>query len=172
MTLPTIRVQQILFTTGFLGDNVLLAGGGDEGTFLTVLAAWAGGGWWGGSAVGMAGCCRRTVLGVEFSLGAPLVREMEPALPRRGWGWGSSSSSSFGWFVPIVVLEELRLWNRIVFLIGHSTPVSLYFRLFNTVDSKQIRVRYKSLPWLDSNRGPLATEATALPTEPQPLPTG
>ena len=25
--------------------------------------------------------------------------------------------------------------------------------------------------WLDSNRGPLVSEATALPTEPQPLPT-
>ena len=29
---------------------------------------------------------------------------------------------------------------------GHSQPLSLYFRLFNTVDSKQINVRYKSLP--------------------------
>ena len=25
--------------------------------------------------------------------------------------------------------------------------------------------------WLDSNHGPLVSEATALPTEPQPLPT-
>ena len=41
----------------------------------------------------------------------------------------------------------------------------LYFRLFNTVDST-----YKFCRWLDSNRGPLVSEATALPTAPQPLP--
>ena len=28
---------------------------------------------------------------------------------------------------------------------GHSRPLLLYFRLFNTVDSKQINVRFKSL---------------------------
>ena len=46
------------------------------------------------------------------------------------------------------------------------------FRLFNT----QLTVYNNSsilinvCRWLDSNRGPLALEATALPTEPQPLP--
>ena len=43
----------------------------------------------------------------------------------------------------------------------------LYFRLFNTVDSKQMFNKF--CRWLDSNRGPLVLEATALPTEPQPL---
>ena len=42
-----------------------------------------------------------------------------------------------------------------------------YFRLFNTVDSK---CSINFCRWLDSNRGPLELEATALPTAPQPLP--
>ena len=44
----------------------------------------------------------------------------------------------------------------------------LYFRLFNTVDSKQMFNKF--CQWLDSNCGPLVLEATTLPTEPQPLP--
>ena len=51
---------------------------------------------------------------------------------------------------------------------GHSRPLFLYFCLFNTVDSKQIHVGYKSLPMTGFE--PLVSEATALPTEPQPLP--
>ena len=47
---------------------------------------------------------------------------------------------------------------------------SNFFSLFNTVDSKQM-VNIKVFRWLDSNRGPLVLEATALPSEPQPLPT-
>ena len=51
---------------------------------------------------------------------------------------------------------------------GHSRPLFLYFYLFNTVDSKQTFGKF--CRWLDSNRGsPLVSEATALPTEPQPL---
>ena len=52
---------------------------------------------------------------------------------------------------------------------GHYRPLFLYFRLFNTVDSKQM-FHIKACWWLDLNRGPLVSEATALPTEPQPLP--
>ena len=44
----------------------------------------------------------------------------------------------------------------------------LYFRLFNTVDSKQMFNTF--CQWLDLNRGPLLLEVTALPTEPQPMP--
>ena len=44
----------------------------------------------------------------------------------------------------------------------------LYFFLFNTVDSKQMFNKF--CQWLDSNRGPLVWEVTALPTKPQPLP--
>ena len=53
---------------------------------------------------------------------------------------------------------------------GHSRPLFLYFRLFNTqltVNKCSILINF--CRWLDSNRGPLVSEATALPTEPQPL---
>ena len=48
------------------------------------------------------------------------------------------------------------------FKLGHSRPFFLYFRLF-------ITVQYKFLLMTDSNLGPLELEATALPTEQQPL---
>ena len=51
---------------------------------------------------------------------------------------------------------------------GHSRPLFIYFRLFNTVDNKQMLNKF--CQWLESNRGPLVLKATALPTEPQPLP--
>ena len=51
---------------------------------------------------------------------------------------------------------------------GHSRPLFLYFRLFNTVDSKMFYINF--CWWRDSNHGPLELEASALPTEPQPLP--
>ena len=50
---------------------------------------------------------------------------------------------------------------------GHSRPLFLYFRLFNTqltVNKCSIYINF--CRWLDSNRGPLVSEATALPTEP------
>ena len=50
---------------------------------------------------------------------------------------------------------------------GHSRPLFFYFRLFNTVNSK---CSINFCLWLDSNRGPLELEATALPTASQPLP--
>ena len=49
-----------------------------------------------------------------------------------------------------------------------SRTLFLYFRLFNTVDSKMFNIVFYQL--LDSNIGSLELGATALPTEPQPLP--
>ena len=51
-------------------------------------------------------------------------------------------------------------------------PASFFFisSFQYTVDSKQMFNINKFCQWLDSNRGPLVSEATALPTEPQPLP--
>ena len=50
-------------------------------------------------------------------------------------------------------------------------PFPASFSLFSyfqyTVDKFSILINF--CQWLDSNRGPLASEATALPTEPQPL---
>ena len=48
-------------------------------------------------------------------------------------------------------------------------PLILYFHLFNTVDSKQM-FNMNLCQWLDSNCGPLVSETTSLPSEPQPLP--
>ena len=41
---------------------------------------------------------------------------------------------------------------------GHSQPLFLYFRPFNTVDSQQMFNKF--CRWLDSNCGPLVSEAT------------
>ena len=47
-----------------------------------------------------------------------------------------------------------------------------YFRLFNTIQlTVNNKCSIKICRCLDSNRGRLVLEATALPTEPQPLPT-
>ena len=51
---------------------------------------------------------------------------------------------------------------------GHSRPRFLYFRLFNTVDSKQMID--KSLPMNRFEPSNSGVEASTLPTEPQPLP--
>ena len=53
---------------------------------------------------------------------------------------------------------------------GHSRPLfSIYFRLFNTIQlTVNNKCSIKICRCLDSNRGPLESEATALPTEPQP----
>ena len=55
--------------------------------------------------------------------------------------------------------------------IGISRPHFHYFRLFNTVENRLTNVLFKQFWWLDSNFGPLVSEATVQPTEPQPLPT-
>ena len=47
---------------------------------------------------------------------------------------------------------------------GHSRPLFLYFRLFD------LQLVDKVCRCWDSNRGSLVSEATALPTEPPPLP--
>ena len=72
-------------------------------------------------------------------------------------------NSEWGWFAAIRYDKHQR-GNNFLFSMkrfflkkmGNSRPFFLYFRLFNT--------------WLDLNRGPLESEATALPTESQPLP--
>ena len=52
--------------------------------------------------------------------------------------------------------------------VGHPRPLFLYFRLFNT--HLTVNICFCNFcQWLDSNSGPLVSEATALPTEPQPL---
>ena len=65
----------------------------------------------------------------------------------------------------IEILRQLIFFRKMC----NSQPLFLYFCLFNTVDSKQM-FHIKVCQCLDLNRGPLVSEAVALPIEPQSLP--
>ena len=103
--------------------------------------------------------------------------------------WDSHSQASEHESPPITTRPGLPLWSVFIemgtlssksrlltspslaadpplnsFLTGQSWSLFLYFRLFNTVDSKQM-FHIKVCWWLVSNHGPLVSEAT----EPQPL---
>ena len=56
------------------------------------------------------------------------------------------------------------------FLKGHSRPLFLYFSSFQYTFINTQMFNIKVFRWLESDRGPLVSEATALPAEPQPLP--
>ena len=65
------------------------------------------------------------------------------------------------------VLKQTR--NGLFLKMDHSLPLFYFFCLFY----KQLTVNMfnKSCRWMDSNPGPLVSEATTLSTVPQPLPT-
>ena len=74
---------------------------------------------------------------------------------------------------PTVGCPPKMKWGRNVVMtfykMGHSRPLFLYFRIFKiTVDNKQT-IYTKICRWLDLNYQSLVLEATAMPTEPQPL---
>ena len=62
--------------------------------------------------------------------------------------------------------STFRNWKH--FLSGHFSASFFFIFVF----SKQliVNVQYKFSQWLNSNQGPLESEATALPTDPQPPP--
>ena len=64
--------------------------------------------------------------------------------------------------VPVEELTNCKKW-------AIPTLFFLHFRLLNTGDSKLMFLIIKGCPFLVSNTGPRLSEATALPTEPQPL---
>ena len=66
--------------------------------------------------------------------------------------------------VPVFITKMSRV--DIFFKIGHSRPL---FSLFSSFQYSWQRFN-KFCRWLDLNRSPLVLEATALPTELQPLP--
>ena len=82
----------------------------------------------------------------------------------------------------IIIIKTIGIMTPVKMTIAQTTLVflkngpfpssfSLFLSFQYTVDSKQIFNKYIYFcQWLDSNRGPLVLEATALPTEPQPLP--
>ena len=49
-------------------------------------------------------------------------------------------------------------------------PTSFYLFIFDFLTQLTVNVQFKFCRWLDSYRGPLESEASALPTELQPLP--
>ena len=68
-----------------------------------------------------------------------------------------------------------KIWFRFKLLFLKRAIPGLFFfifRLFNTqlIVYNNCSILINFCRWLDSNRGPLVSEATALPTEPQPLP--
>ena len=54
-----------------------------------------------------------------------------------------------------------------MFLLRHSRP--FFFNFAFSIQST-VNVQYNFCWWLDMNCGPLKSDSTALPTEPQPLP--
>ena len=73
-----------------------------------------------------------------------------------------------GHTVNLSYIGTLREVDFFVFLMGHSLPLLCLFLSF-----QQLTVNFfiiKFCWWLDSNRGHLVLEATALPTKAQPLP--
>ena len=63
--------------------------------------------------------------------------------------------------------------NTLLFFLNGPFPASfsLFLSFQYTVDSKQMfNININFCRWLDSNRRPLVSDATALPTEPQPQP--
>ena len=78
-----------------------------------------------------------------FSLLKLLMAGFEP----ESSGFGSDCSAN---------CAPLRKVGRRFFKKGHSRPLFLYFRLFNTVDSKQM-FNIKDCRWLDSIRGSLVS---------------
>ena len=92
----------------------------------------------------------------------------------------SNWSFQFVFLVPGNILDH-KVKNSVIkivlifFLTSGPFPASFYdwfssFQYNWYLTSKQRNVQYKFCRWLDSNRGPLVSEPTALPTEPQPLP--
>ena len=71
-----------------------------------------------------------------------------------------------------VINKDLYWIYLLVFLKKWAIPglFCFYFCLFNTIQLTLNKCSIKNFQCLDSDRGPLVSEATVLPTEPQPLP--
>ena len=84
-----------------------------------------------------------------------------------------STSSLSGFLLSICTfLPLLLLWPIFCFLNKKWAITGLFFSLFSSFQQLIVNMFIiKSCRWLDLNYGPLVSEVTALPTEPQPLPT-
>ena len=74
--------------------------------------------------------------------------------------------------LPIFAPNNIRFWeqDKFIYFVKMAFPYLyfIYFRLFNIVDSKQCLIYI--LPMTGSEQQTSGSEATALPTEPQPIP--
>ena len=64
----------------------------------------------------------------------------------------------------------MLLKDKTAFLKNGPWPASFFFIFIFSIQLTVNNVQYKFCQWLESNRRPLALEATALPTEPKQLP--
>ena len=71
-----------------------------------------------------------------------------------------------------IPINSINLYYYLLIVFWGTIPgLFFYFRLFNTqLTANKCSIFINFCRWLDSNRRPLVLEATALPTEPQPLP--
>ena len=86
-----------------------------------------------------------------------------------------NTEKKFGEFNGLCLLHSTKVLYQnkifvdcVLFKKGHSQPLFLHFCLFNTDDRRKDNNEISDIKvcrCLDSNRGPLAYEATALPTE-------
>ena len=66
-------------------------------------------------------------------------------------------------------LRKRLPWSiNVILRLGHSRPLFSLFSSFQQLTENLFII--KSCQWLDSNCGTLVSEATILPSEPQPLP--
>ena len=63
---------------------------------------------------------------------------------------------------------KIKIIMCVILKMGHSRPLFVFFSSFQQLTENMFVIKFRR--WLDSNRGPLASEASAFPTEPQPLP--
>ena len=86
--------------------------------------------------------------------------------------WGSKvTKQAIGTFHYIwlnIVLCNFGSRKSVTLKMGHFRP--LFFFIFFFSIQLTVNAHYKVCWWLDLNHGPLDSEETALPTEPQPLP--
>ena len=73
---------------------------------------------------------------------------------------------------PANLLNKVKLINArfLTEILINGAFSSLFFFIFVFLIQLTEYSKYKVCLWMDSNRGPLVSEATALPSEPQPLP--
>ena len=74
----------------------------------------------------------------------------------------------------IVIESSPSIPGKLFFLKSGPFPASLFIFVFSIqliINKLTNKCSIKFCQWLESNHGPLILQATALPTEPQPLPT-